>query len=85
MTIARYLTPVTERALRAAATPQDRAELVHRILAALPDSDAVVEALHQREPGKIEGLDQVMAANRLGIAPATSRTGTHPATPRLSR
>ena len=67
LTIARHLTPVIERSLRAAPTPQDRAQLVHRILAALPDPDAMVEALHQRESRKIERLDEVLEANRLGV------------------
>ena len=80
LTIARHLAPVIERSLRAAATPQDRADLVHRILAALPDPDAMVDALHQDEPGKIERLDEVRAANRLGVArlprPATPLSDT---------
>jgi HKD family nuclease len=80
LTIARHLTPVIERSLRAAATPQARADVVHRILAALADADAMFEALHQREPGKIERLDEVMAANRLGVArlprPATPLSDT---------
>jgi HKD family nuclease len=76
LTIARHLTSVIERALHAAPTPQDRAELVQRILAALADPDTMVEALHQREPGKIERLDEVRAANRLAVAPLP-----RPATP----
>ncbi len=80
LTIARHLAPVIERSLRAAATPQDRADLVRRILAALPDPDAMVDALHQDEPGKIERLDEVRAANRLGVArlprPATPLSDT---------
>ncbi len=80
LTIARHLTPVIERSLRAAATSQDRADLVRRILATLSDSDAMADALHPREPGKIERLDQVMAANRLGVArlprPATPLSDT---------
>jgi superfamily II DNA or RNA helicase/HKD family nuclease len=68
LTIARHLTPVIERSLRAAATPQDRADLVHQILAALLDPDAMDEALHQGESGKIERLDEVRAANGLGAA-----------------
>jgi superfamily II DNA or RNA helicase/HKD family nuclease len=80
LSIARHLTPVIERSLRAAATPQDRAELVHRILAALPDPDAMVEALHQHDPGKIDRLDEVRAANRLSVArlprPATPLSDT---------
>jgi superfamily II DNA or RNA helicase/HKD family nuclease len=80
LTIARHLTPVIERSLRAAATSQDRAALVRRILAALSDTDAIVEALHQDDPGKIQRLDEVRAANRLGVArlprPATPLSDT---------
>ncbi|MGH3439822.1 MAG: DEAD/DEAH box helicase family protein, partial [Sciscionella sp.] len=80
LTIARHLTLVIERSLRAAATPKERADLVHQILAALPDPDVTIEALHQRESGKIERLDEVMAANRLGVArlprPATPLSDT---------
>jgi HKD family nuclease len=68
LTIARHLTPLIERALRAARTPPERAELVRRILAVLSDPDALVEALHQREACRIERLDAVVAANRLGSA-----------------
>ncbi len=64
--LARHLTPLIERALRAARTPQDRVDVVRRILAALPDPDAMTEALHQREVGKIERLDEVIEATRLG-------------------
>ncbi len=76
LAIARHLTPLIERSLRAASTPQDRVAIVHRILAALPDPEAMVEALHQREPGKIERLDEVLEVNRLGVAHLT-----RPATP----
>ena len=63
LTIARHLTPLIERSLRAASTPQDRADLVHQILAALSDPDAIGQALHQREPARIERLDEVSEAN----------------------
>lgn len=80
LTIARHLMPVIERSLHAAATPQDRVDLVYRILAALPDVDVLVEALHQDDPGKIERLDEVRMANRLGVArlrrPATPLSDT---------
>ena len=80
LTIARHLTPLIERSLRVAATPQDRADLVHRIIAALPDSAAMLEALHQREPGTIERLEEVMEVNRLGATrlprPATPLSDT---------
>ena len=80
LTIARHLTPLIERSLRTASTPQDRADLVHRILAALRDPDAIGQALYQREPGRIERLDEVMEANRLGVTrlprPATPLSDT---------
>ncbi|MCV7257018.1 DUF3427 domain-containing protein [Mycobacterium shimoidei] len=80
LAIARHLSAVIERSLRAAATPQDRAELVQRILVALPDPEAMVEALHQRSPDKIERLDEVRATNQLGVArlprPATPLSDT---------
>ena len=80
LTIARHLTPLIERSLRAASTPQDRADLVHQILAALSDPDAIGQALHQREPARIERLDEVREANRLGVTrlprPATPLSDT---------
>ncbi len=80
LTIARHLTPLIERSLRAASTPRDRVDLVHRILAALPDPEVMLEALYQDEPGKIERLDEVMTANRLSVArlprPATPLSDT---------
>ncbi|MCV7102668.1 DUF3427 domain-containing protein [Mycobacterium palustre] len=80
LTIARHLTPLIERALHNTPTPQARADLVHKILAALPEPDAIQDALHQREPGKIERLDAVTEANRLGVArlprPATPLSDT---------
>ncbi|GFG73232.1 DUF3427 domain-containing protein [Mycobacterium botniense] len=80
LTIARHLMPVIVRALRVAATPQARTELVRRVLAALPDPDAMAEGLYQREPGTIERLEQIQAAHRLGAArlprPATPLSDT---------
>ncbi len=80
LAIARHLTPLIERALRAAGTPQDRVDVVRRILAALPDPDVMIEALHQRETGKIERLDEVIEADRLGVTrlprPATPLSDT---------
>lgn len=67
LVLARHLTPLIERSLRAASTSQERIDLVRRILAVLPHSDALAEALHEREPGKVEQLDEVMEADRLGI------------------
>ena len=57
--IARHLLPIIERSLRIARTPDARAELTRRLLAALPDVDVGSEAFHLREPGKITRLDEV--------------------------
>jgi superfamily II DNA or RNA helicase len=80
LTIARHLTRLIARSLRGVATPDDRADLVRKILAALPDADAMSEALHQREPGKVERLEEVMSASRLNKArlprPATPLSDT---------
>lgn len=80
LTIARHLTPLIERSLRTASTPQDRADLVRRILAVLPAADAIGQALHQREAGKIERLEEVTHANRLSATrlprPATPLSDT---------
>jgi hypothetical protein len=80
LTIARHLTPLVEQSLRAAKTPEARAGLVDRILSALSDPDVMVEALHQREPGRIERLDAVAAANSLSVVrlprPATPLADT---------
>lgn len=50
LTIARHLAPVIERALRAATTPQDRADLVRRILAALLGPDPMAETVINASP-----------------------------------
>lgn len=67
LVLARHLALLIERSLRAASTPQDRVDSVHRILAVLTDPEALVEVLHEREPGKIEQLDEVIEADRLGV------------------
>lgn len=66
LTIARHLMPIIERAMRGAGTAEDRIELVRRILEVLPDTQAVGEALHRVEPGKITRLDEVTSSNALG-------------------
>ena len=68
LTIARHLAPIIERAMRGAGTAEDRVELVRRILEVLPDAQAVGEALHRVEPGKITRLDEVASSNALGGA-----------------
>lgn len=67
LAIARHLTPFIERSLRGAGTAQARTELVQRVLSVLADPDVMVEALHQREAGKIDRLNAVVAANTLGV------------------
>jgi superfamily II DNA or RNA helicase/HKD family nuclease len=66
LTIARHLSPVIERSLRAASSPDERAELARRILAVLPDAFASGEALRILEPGKLKRLDEVATASVLG-------------------
>jgi hypothetical protein len=72
LTIARHLTLLIDRSLRATSTPEDRAELVRRILATLPDPELMLEALHQREPSGIERLDAIARRTycRSSMAPA---------------
>ncbi len=59
LTIARHLTPLIERQLRAAGNAEARAELLRNILGVLGDSDAQQEVLHQDDPAKILRLDAV--------------------------
>lgn len=66
LTIARHLAPIIERAMRAARTPEDRAELARQILGVLPDTHAQGEALRMLEPGKIKRLEEVTSATKLG-------------------
>lgn len=80
LTITRHLSPIIEKSLRAAGNPDARAELVGRILAVLPETDVMSEALHQREPGRIERLESIAPANALSVArlprPATPLSDT---------
>ncbi|MDV3136672.1 hypothetical protein [Mycobacterium sp. 29Ha] len=61
LAIARHLSTVIERSLRAARTTEDRSELARRILDVLPETFAAGEALHVVEPGKVTRLDEVAA------------------------
>lgn len=70
LTIARHLMPIIERSIRAT-NPDSRAELVSRILSALPDH-VLAEELYQREPGRIERLDAV-TPDVLGVVTAAAR------------
>lgn len=59
LTLARHLTPLIERQLKVAGSPEARAELLHNILEVLGNADAQHEALHQDDPAKIRRLDAV--------------------------
>ncbi|MGV9802762.1 DUF3427 domain-containing protein [Mycobacterium sp. NPDC003449] len=61
LTIARHLTPLIERQLKAAGSAEDRARLLRNILDVLGDADAQTENLHQDDPAKIRRLDAVSA------------------------
>lgn len=75
LTIARHLTPLIERQLKAAGTAEARAELLHNILAVLGDPDALQEVLYQDDPAKMRRLDAVRPLT-LGALPLP-----RPATP----
>ena len=66
LTISRHLFPIIERSLRAAGTPEHRAELARRILDVLPGTFADGETLRLLEPGKVTRLDEVSSATALG-------------------
>ena len=74
--IARHLARLIERALRAAPTPEARIALVRDILSALPDPEAMQEALYAEEPDRIKRLDAIKPA---GIVDAARYV--RPATP----
>ncbi|NKZ15516.1 DUF3427 domain-containing protein [Mycolicibacterium septicum DSM 44393] len=59
ITIARHLTPLIERQLKAAGSPEARAALLRNILGVLGDTDAQQEVLRQDNPAKILRLDAV--------------------------
>ncbi|MFV8053901.1 DUF3427 domain-containing protein [Mycobacterium sp. 48b] len=61
ITIARHLTPLIERQLKAAGSPEARAELLRNIIAVLGDANAQQEVLYQDDPAKIRRLDAVSA------------------------
>jgi superfamily II DNA or RNA helicase/HKD family nuclease len=69
LTIARHLTPLIERQLKAAGNAEGRAELLRNILEVLGDAEDLQENLHQIDPSKIRRLDAVspksMGAGRL--------------------
>lgn len=66
LAIARHLSPLIERSLRAAGGTDQRVDLARRILEILPDTFAAGEALEVLEPGKIHRLDEVASATALG-------------------
>lgn len=59
LAIARHLTPLIERQLKGAGSPEARADLLRNILGVLGDTDAQQEVLHQEDPAKIVRLDSV--------------------------
>ena len=59
LAIARHLTPLIERQLKAAGNAESRAELLRNILVVLGDDDAQQDALYQDDPAKIRRLDAV--------------------------
>lgn len=68
LTIARHLTPIIEKSLRAARSVDGRADLVRKLISVLADPEVVAEALHQREPGRIDRLEAVATATTLSVA-----------------
>jgi len=78
--IARHLGKLIEQALRAARTPDVRIALVRDLLAALPDPEALQEALHETEPDRVKRLDAVMPAGVVDssryVRPATPFSDT---------
>ncbi|WP_006244491.1 DUF3427 domain-containing protein [Mycolicibacterium tusciae] len=76
LAIARHLAPIIEHSMRVAKGAGDRAELMKRILAVLPDVDVADEALQPMEAEKITRLEE------LGSVGALPRGRLHrPATP----
>lgn len=61
LVLARHLSPLIERQLRAARGADERAQLTARILAALGDQDLQAENIHQDDPSKIRRLDAITA------------------------
>ncbi|MEX7468579.1 DUF3427 domain-containing protein [Mycobacterium adipatum] len=59
--LARHLSLLIERQLQSARGAEERALLTGRILAALGDTDALAESIHQDDPTKIQRLDAVTA------------------------
>ncbi|MEX3652601.1 DUF3427 domain-containing protein [Mycolicibacterium fortuitum] len=59
LVIARHLTPIIERSLKAAGNAEARVELLGNILGVLGDPDAQQEVLYQDGPAKIRRLDAV--------------------------
>ena len=61
LVLARHLSPLIERRLRAARNAEERAQLTRSILAALGDTDVLIENIYQDDPTKIRRLDAVTA------------------------
>jgi superfamily II DNA or RNA helicase len=61
LVLARHLSPLIERRLRAARNAEERSQLTRSILAALGDTDVLIENIYQDDPTKIRRLDAVTA------------------------
>lgn len=76
LVIARHLSRLIEQSLRLARTPEARIAIVRDVLSALPDPEAVQEAIYEDAPDRIKRLDAVMPA---GVVDSTRYL--RPATP----
>ena len=76
LVIARHLAGLIEQSLRLARTPESRIAIVRDVLSALPDPDALQEAIYEDAPDRIKRLDAVMPA---GVVDSTRYL--RPATP----
>ncbi|WP_304106602.1 DUF3427 domain-containing protein [Mycolicibacterium bacteremicum] len=74
LVLARHLSPLIERQLRAARSAQERAQLTGRILAALDDTDVLAENVYQDDPTKIQRLDAVTADELGAVRPPRPAT-----------
>lgn len=80
LVISRHLARLIEHALRTTRSPDARIALVRNILSALPDPDALRDAIHEQQPEKIKRLDSVMPAGVVDLSryarPATPLSDT---------
>lgn len=76
LVIARHLAKLIEQSLRLARTPEARIAVVRDVLSALPDPEALQDAIYEDAPDKIKRLDAVMPS---GVVDSTRYL--RPATP----